>query len=63
MADPLWLQNIRLVDQTLTSLQEQRATEWMTFHSLQNFLDPNDQTKTLEGYPAPLRAIFIAEAP
>lgn len=55
--------NIRLVDQTLTSLQEQRATEWMTFHSLQNFLDPNDQTKTLEGYPAPLRAIFIAEAP
>ncbi len=55
--------NVRLVDQTLTTIEEQRATEWMTFHSLENFLDENDHTKTVEGYPAPLRATFIAEAP
>jgi tRNA (mo5U34)-methyltransferase len=55
--------NIRLVDQTLTTIEEQRSTEWMTFHSLQNFLDAHDHTKTVEGYPAPLRATFIAEAP
>ena len=55
--------NIKLVDETLTSIEEQRATEWMSFHSLENFLDPDDASKTIEGYPAPLRAIFIAEAP
>jgi len=55
--------NIKLVDETPTRLQEQRATDWMTFHSLENFLDPDDTSKTVEGYPAPLRAIFTAEAP
>jgi len=52
--------NIRVVDITSTTIDEQRATEWMTFESLQNFLSPNDLTKTIEGYPAPKRAIFIA---
>ncbi len=55
--------NIRLVDETFTTREEQRATSWMNFHSLENFLDVNDKGKTIEGYPAPLRAIFIAEAP
>lgn len=55
--------NSRLIDESFTSLEEQRATEWMTFHSLENFLDADDHTKTIEGYPAPLRATFIAEAP
>jgi len=55
--------NSRLVDESYTSLEEQRSTEWMTFHSLENFLDPDDHTKTVEGYSAPLRATFIAEAP
>lgn len=64
----LWLRklgwkNPRLVDENLTSLEEQRSTEWMRFHSLANFLDPEDRSKTVEGYPAPRRAIFIAEAP
>jgi len=53
--------NIRCVDQSITSLEEQRSTKWMQFHSLQDFLDPNDQNKTIEGYPAPRRGIFIAE--
>lgn len=64
----LWLQkagfiNVRCVDIDTTSLQEQRATEWMNFHSLADFLDPNDTTKTLEGYPAPKRAVMIANKP
>jgi len=55
--------HINLVDVTATTIQEQRRTEWITSHSLENFLDPNDHSKTIEGYPAPLRAIVIAQAP
>lgn len=64
----LWLRrcgfkNARCVDVDVTRLQEQRQTEWMTFESLADFLDPEDSTKTIEGYPAPKRAVFIADAP
>jgi tRNA (mo5U34)-methyltransferase len=52
-----------LIDVTVTTTQEQRATEWMTFHSLADFLDPQDPGKTVEGYPAPRRAIVTAKAP
>jgi len=55
------LKNIRVVDTTQTNTDEQRTTDWMTFHSLKEFLDPNDSNKTVEGYPAPKRAILIAE--
>lgn len=61
----LWLKragfsDIKLVDLNKTTTQEQRATEWMTYQSLDSFLDPNDPSKTIEGYPAPLRATFVA---
>jgi len=64
----LWLRklgwkNPRLVDETVTTVDEQRSTEWMTFHSLADFLDPEDPSRTIEGYPAPRRAILLAEAP
>ncbi len=52
--------NIRCADQNITSLNEQRQTAWMQFHSLKQFLDPNDISKTIEGYPAPKRGLFIA---
>jgi len=52
--------NIRVVDVNQTSLDEQRATPWMTFNSLQDFLDPEDNNLTMEGHPAPRRATFIA---
>lgn len=55
--------DVRCVDENITSLDEQRSTEWMTFESLKDFLDPNDVTKTIEGYPAPKRGVFIAKAP
>lgn len=53
--------NVRCVDLNETSIDEQRKTEWMTYQSLEDFLDPNDHSKTIEGYPAPLRAVIIAE--
>jgi len=37
---------------------EQRRTEWMTFESYRDFLDPTDADKTIEGYPAPWR-VFV----
>lgn len=55
--------NVRCVDVTATSAQEQRPTDWMRFQSLPDFLDPQDSGKTIEGYPAPVRAILLAEAP
>lgn len=54
--------SIRLVDVTVTSIEEQRTTEWMTFHSLQDFLDAENPELTREGLPAPKRAIVIANA-
>ena len=57
------LKNPRLVDLSTTSIEEQRSTDWMTFESLQDFLDPNDHSKTVEGHPAPIRAVILAEAP
>lgn len=64
----IWLEkvgfkHIRVVDVSTTTTEEQRRTEWMQFHSLEQFLDPEDPSRTVEGYPAPRRAILIAEAP
>ena len=64
----VWLEkcgfkDVRIVDENVTSLEEQRKTDWMVTDSLEAFLDPLDQTKTVEGYPAPKRAILIATKP
>lgn len=64
----LWLRragftDIHCVDLNQTSCDEQRVTDWMAFQSLSDFLDPNDQDKTVEGYPAPLRATIVARKP
>jgi len=39
---------------------EQRRTEWAPYESLQDFLDPHDPTKTVEGHSAPHSAVVIA---
>ncbi|WP_428353226.1 tRNA 5-methoxyuridine(34)/uridine 5-oxyacetic acid(34) synthase CmoB [Methyloprofundus sp.] len=52
--------NIRVVDVNQTSMQEQRSTPWMTFNSLQDFLDPDNPELTIEGHPAPRRATIVA---
>lgn len=54
------LKNIRVVDECITTTAEQHSTEWMRFESLPDFLDPHDATRTIEGYPAPKRAVIIA---
>lgn len=56
-------EDVRIVDYSVTSTDEQRRTDWMTSESLAEFLDPNDPTKTVEGYPAPLRAVLVARKP
>jgi len=63
----LWLRrcrltNIRTVDVTVTTTEEQRSTDWMTYESLPSFLDQSDPAKTVEGYPAPKRAVVVATA-
>ncbi|MBD3610301.1 MAG: tRNA 5-methoxyuridine(34)/uridine 5-oxyacetic acid(34) synthase CmoB [Gammaproteobacteria bacterium] len=63
----LWLRrcgykNVRVVDVNQTSVEEQRSTEWMRFESLSDFLNPENDKQTIEGYPGPLRATVIAEA-
>ena len=52
-----------VIDETLTTTEEQRATDWMQWHSLKDFLDPNDPTRTIEGHPGPIRAMIVAENP
>ncbi|WNO61917.1 tRNA 5-methoxyuridine(34)/uridine 5-oxyacetic acid(34) synthase CmoB [Rheinheimera sp. MMS21-TC3] len=63
----LWLErlgfkNVKVVDINQTTLAEQRKTSWMENESLIDFLDPNDHSKTIEGYPAPLRAVITANS-
>ncbi|MCZ4371100.1 tRNA 5-methoxyuridine(34)/uridine 5-oxyacetic acid(34) synthase CmoB [Vibrio diazotrophicus] len=55
--------DVRIVDENVTSLDEQRTTEWMKHNSLPDYIDPNDPSKTVEGYPAPRRAILVAKNP
>ena len=52
---------IRCVDITPTTIREQRKTSWIDSDSLHSFLDPNNSRRTIEGYPAPVRAMIIAE--
>ena len=64
----LWLQrtgfrDIKVIDVTPTTSEEQRRTQWMTFESLEDFLNPNDSAQTAEGYPAPIRASVTARLP
>jgi tRNA (mo5U34)-methyltransferase len=55
--------NIRTVDVSSTTIEEQRSTDWMSFESLSEALDPNDASRTIEGWPAPARAVVICNAP
>lgn len=54
--------DIQTVDVSVTTVEEQRSTDWMRFESLVDFLDPADSRFTIEGHPAPRRAILVARA-
>lgn len=56
-------EDIRTLDVNQTTIEEQRATEWMRYESLKDFLNPTDANQTLEGHPAPVRAICLAKKP
>ncbi len=47
--------SFEVLETSVTEADEQRKTEWIEGQSLEDFLDPNDNTKTVEGYPAPAR--------
>ena len=55
--------DIAIIDESLTTTDEQRSTEWMRFESLAEALDPADPGRTVEGWPAPLRVVLVARAP
>ena len=54
--------HIKVVDESITTISEQRQTEWMQFESLEKCLDIENPEITVEGYPAPRRAVLIATA-
>ena len=45
---------IEFLGKKYTKTDEQRKTEWIDGESLNHFLN-EDETKTIEGYPPPLR--------
>ena len=49
-----------VVDVSATTTSEQRSTEWMKFESLEQALDSGEGSLTVEGHPAPVRAVLIA---
>ena len=51
---------VELFDSHPMSKKEQRQTDWMTFESYQDFIDPDNPELTVEGYPAPIRVYLMA---
>ncbi|MEF3191212.1 MAG: DUF1698 domain-containing protein, partial [Campylobacterales bacterium] len=52
--------DIKVLATKPTDTTEQRKTEWINGQSLEDFLDPIDPSKTIEGYPAPRRVYIQA---
>jgi tRNA (mo5U34)-methyltransferase len=64
----LWMKKsgfigVECIDESVTSLEEQRTTDWMRFHSLEQYLDQDNSDLTFEGHPRPRRAALIATKP
>lgn len=55
--------DVRIVDSTDTTTDEQRSTDWMQFESLSESLNQDDARFTVEGLPAPRRAVLLATRP
>jgi len=53
-------ESVEVLEIMKTDLNEQRKTEWINTQSLEDFLDPDDPEKTVEGYPAPKRVYIKA---
>ncbi|PIE42353.1 MAG: tRNA 5-methoxyuridine(34)/uridine 5-oxyacetic acid(34) synthase CmoB [Gammaproteobacteria bacterium] len=53
---------IHIGEPVKTTLDEQRQSDWMTFHSLNQFLHSDDDELTVEGHPAPYRIVVTAKS-
>ena len=53
-------ESVEVLEIKKTALLEQRKTDWIDSQSLNDFLDPEDDTLTIEGYPAPKRVYIKA---
>ncbi|MCK5110355.1 MAG: tRNA 5-methoxyuridine(34)/uridine 5-oxyacetic acid(34) synthase CmoB [Arcobacteraceae bacterium] len=53
--------DIEVLEITTTDDKEQRVTPWTFGKSLDDFRDPKDPTKTIEGYPSPKRVYLKAK--
>jgi len=53
-------ESVEVLEIMKTEANEQRKTEWIDTQSLEDFLDPDDPEKTVEGYPAPKRVYIKA---
>ena len=56
-------EDVKIVDISVTTAAEQRSTEWMRFESLTDCLDAKNKDLTVEGLPAPKRAVLLAKKP
>ena len=59
-----WMQKagfkeVKIISHSITTTDEQKRSDWMPFESLEQYLDPEDHSKTLEGYPAPERTVVV----
>jgi tRNA (mo5U34)-methyltransferase len=52
--------DIRVIDESTTTVDEQRKTNWMPFDSLEDALSKENPTQTTEGLPAPKRVVILA---
>jgi len=52
--------NVVTADVSKTTVEEQRTTEWMPGESLSCCLQSDNHELTIEGHPAPVRAVFTA---
>ena len=53
----------KLLHLSTTRPEEQRSSAWMRFESLAEALDMGDSGRTVEGFPAPRRALVTARRP
>lgn len=55
------LPDTKILDVSITTIDEQRRTDWMTFESLRECLDMENPSITVEGHPAPTRAALLIQ--
>lgn len=53
--------SFEVLERSKTDASEQRKTSWIEGQSLEDFLDKEDSSKTVEGYPAPARVYVRAK--